>query len=187
MGQKAITIDTPESAVPHITAADDAFIHRAPYRVKSGIIDALTCVKVDDNTVQLSGGGVMNRGHILRIPDGETLSLTIESGTAGYKRYDCVAAEFVKGGDDVADSYQIKVVKGTPSTGTPTAPTLTHSSLLNKGDVNSIMLFLLYIDGTTLSDITQTLDTLPTLPNISYGTAKPSGGSDGDIYFKMVE
>lgn len=186
MGQKAITIYTPEGAAPHITAEDDAFIYSSFYRVKSGIMGALVCTKTDDNTVQLSGGGVMNRGHILRIPDGETLTLTVESGTAGYNRYDSVVAEFIKGGGEDADTYQIRVVQGTPSTGTPAAPSLAKSSLLNKGDKNLIEMFRLSISGTSIADIQQIIPSLPKMPNISSGTANPSGGSDGDIYFKIT-
>ena len=68
MSQKAITIQTPDWEIPHITADDDAFIYASLAGVQSGILGDLTCVKVDNNTVRLSGGGVMNRGHILRIP-----------------------------------------------------------------------------------------------------------------------
>ena len=64
MGQKAITIYTPEGTAAHIAAEDDAFIHRCMLGAESGILDALSCVKVDDNTVRLSGGGVSNCGYI---------------------------------------------------------------------------------------------------------------------------
>ncbi|MBQ3969255.1 MAG: hypothetical protein II685_02070, partial [Clostridia bacterium] len=120
MGQKAITIYTPSTAEPHITADDDAFIYHALLNGRDGILGDLTCTKVNNNTVRLSGGGCANRGHILRIPDGENLDLTVTTGTAGYKRYDCVVAEFEKGGGSDADSYTIKIVAGALSSGTPT-------------------------------------------------------------------
>lgn len=187
MGQRAITVYTPASADPHITAADDAFIYQSYYGVKSGIIGNMTCTKIDNNTVRLSGGcGVMNRGHILRIPDNENLDLTVETGASGYKRYDCVVAEFVRGGGDDADSYTIKIIKGTATTGTPTPPAMTHSGLAAKGQINQIELFRIYIDGTNLSAITQAVATLPTIPVITYGTANPSAGNNGDIYFKIT-
>ena len=186
MGQKAITIYTPEGAAPHITAEDDAFIYGSFYSVTSGLMGGLTCTRIDNNTVQLSGGGVMNRGHILRIPDGETLSLTVESGTAGYNRYDSVVAEFIKGGGADADTYRIKVITGTPSGGTPLVPSPVKSNLLNKGDNNQIEMFRLLISGTAISSIQQVAASLPQVPNISYGTTNPGGGNDGDIYFKIT-
>ena len=149
MGQKAITIQTPDWEVPHITADDDAFIYASLAGVQSGILGDLTCVKVDNNTVRLSGGGVMNRGHILRIPADEVLDLSVDSGTAGYKRYDIVAAEFVKGGGETADSYEIKIVKGESSSTIPQAPTMVTSDLIDSGDVNQVALFKLWINGTS--------------------------------------
>ena len=149
MSQKAITIQTPDWEAPHITADDDAFIYASLAGVQSGILGDLTCVKVDNNTVRLSGGGVMNRGHILRIPADEVLELTVDSGTASYERYDIVAAEFVKGGGETADSYEIKIVKGESSSTIPQAPTMVTSDLIDSGDVNQVALFKLWINGTS--------------------------------------
>lgn len=180
MGQRAITIYTPESTDPHITADDDAFIYRMLFGADSGILGGLTCVKVNDNTVRLSGGGVSNRGHILRIPDGETLELTVNSGTAGYKRYDSIVAEFVRGGGNDADEYQIKAVQGTAVTGTPAVPTMTTTGLLNKGNVNQVELFRLYFSGTSLLDIIQIAQNLTghySSSNAATGTDTSSGST----------
>ena len=160
MSQKAITIQTPDWEVPHITADDDAFIYASLAGVQSGILGDLTCVKVDNNTVRLSGGGVLNRGHALRIPADEILDLSVDSGTAGYKRYDVVAAEFVKGGGEVADSFEIKIIKGLLSTTEPQMPTMTTSDLIDSGDINQIALFKLQIDGTTMSVAQRMIDTI---------------------------
>lgn len=188
MGQRAITIYTPPTASPHITADDDAFIYKSLLGGKDGILGDMTCVKVDNNNIQLSGGGVSNRGHILRIPDDEVLNLNISTGSAGYRRFDSVVAEFVKGGGDVADSYEIKVVQGTAAAATPSAPTLTTSELLNTGDINQIELYRVYINEVTLSTITQIAENIPKrVPNITYGTGDPpTGGQDGDIYIKII-
>lgn len=190
MGQRAITIYTADGADAHISADDDAFIYSALAGVKSGVLGNLTCVKIDDNTVRLSGGGVMNRGHMLRIPDGETLDLTVSSGTAGYQRYDSVVAEFIKGGGETPDVYRIRLMTGTPVTAGAQPPSVIHSSLLNQNDVNQLELFRLYLEGTTLTGITPILPRLTgwtAWPHITYGTAAPSGGSDGDIYLRLAE
>ena len=188
MGQKAITIYTPSTVAPHITADDDAFIYRSLLGGVSGILGNLTCVKVDNNNIQLSGGGVSNRGHILRIPDDEVLSLSISTGSAGYRRYDSVVAEFVKGGGDTADSYEIKVIQGTAAASSPSAPTLITSELLNTGDKNQVELYRVYINEAILSSITRVADKLPaTATKITYGTGNPpNSGNDGDIYLKYI-
>lgn len=185
MGQKAITIYTPASAAPHITADDDAFIYKSVLGGKDGILGNLTCAKVNNNTIRLSGGGVSNLGHILRIPDGETLDLSINTGSAGYKRYDSVVAEFVKGGGDTADTYTIKVVQGTAAASSPSAPTMTTSKLLNLGDKNQIELYRIYINETTLSTITRIAKVLPNFETneIYVQQAQPTSPSTGALWF----
>ena len=158
MGQKAITIYTPSSAAPHISAEDDAFIYHSIFGNKSGILGALTCVKVDTSTVRLSGGGVTYNGRILWIPTGQTLDLTIVDGSVNY-----IVAEFTAGGGDTADSYKIKK---------------TTSAIAS----NQLELFRIAANGT----ITQIAENLPkSAPTITYGTGEPSGGNNGDIYFKI--
>ena len=160
MGQKAITIYTPSSAAPHISAEDDAFIYHSIFGNKSGILGALTCVKVDTSTVRLSGGGVTYNGRILWIPTGQTLNLTIVDGRVNY-----IVAEFTAGGGDTADSYEIKV---------------TQNAVAN----NQLELFRIAENG-TIAQTAQNLPETANVPNITYGTAEPSGGSNGDIYFKI--
>ena len=161
MGQKALTIYTPSSAEPHITAEDDAFIFNSIFGGESGILGSLSCVKVDTTTVRLSSGGVIYNGRILWIPTGQTLDLiNIIDGMTNH-----IVAEFTAGGGDVADTYEIKV---------------TRSAVAN----NQIELFRIAENG-TISQIAQSLPETANVPNITYGTADPSGGSNGDIYFKI--
>ena len=186
MGQKAITIYTPEGTAAHIAAEDDAFIHRCILGGASGILGSLSCVKVDDNTVRLSGGGVSNKGYILYVPGGETMELAIDSGTAGYNRIDTVAAVFTKGGGEVADTHTFAVVKGSPVTGTPAAPSLTSSNLTSAGNVNQLALFYVRITGTAITSISRAAAMLPSgsaLPGIYVQQAQPSSPSLGDLWF----
>ena len=186
MGQKAITIYTPSGSTAHIAAEDDAFIHRALLGGVSGILGGLTCVKVDDNTVRLSGGGASNRGYILWIPDGTTLELTIDSGSAGLNRVDVVASEFVRGGGETADTHAIKIIKGTAVAGTPAAPAMAASSLLNAGNVNRVALYYVTLSGTEITGISRAGQHLPTFsdgaPHIYVQQSQPSAPSTGDLW-----
>ena len=186
MGQKAITIYTPEGTAAHIAAEDDAFIHRCLLGAASGIMGSLACVKVDDNTVRLSGGGVSNRGYILYVPVGETAELSIDSGTAGYNRIDTVAAVFTKGGGNVADTHVFSIIKGTPVTGTPAAPALTSSNLTSAGNVNQLALFYVRITGTAITSIPRAAVMLPAggsgSPGIYVQQAQPTSPATGDLW-----
>ena len=186
MGQKAITIYTPSGTAAHITAEDDAFIHRCVLGGNSGIIGSLSCVRVDDNTVRLSGGGMSNRGYILWIPDGETLELSVDAGSAGYNRVDTVAAVFTRGGGDAADTHVFSVIKGTPVTGTASAPSLTSSQLLSQGSVNQAAVFYINISETEITSVTRAASLLPSFGTgvgISVQQAQPSSPATGDLWF----
>lgn len=185
MGQRAITIYTPSGTAAHISAEDDAFIHRCVFGAESGILGSLSCVKVDDNTVRLSGGGVSNKGFILRIPDGETVELAIDNGEPGKNRFDTVAAVFTKGGGDVADTHSFSVIKGTASSGTPSAPSLTTSDLSSVGYVNQLALFYVTVTGTEITAISRAASFIPaghSSPKIYAQQAQPSAPQTGDLW-----
>ena len=77
MAQKPITVYTPISQEPHIMATDDAFIFADFAGIKSGILGALVCVAQNSTTARLTGGGAINRGHVIRIPNGDVLVLSL--------------------------------------------------------------------------------------------------------------
>ncbi len=184
MSQKAITINTPSSAEAHITADDDAFIYDSILGGKSGILGALTCKKVNNNTVRLSGGGASNMGYVLYVPKGESEDLTVNSGAQGVKRYDLVAAQFTRGSATAADKLVFTVITGTAGT-SPSDPALVTSDLLSAGDINQVPLFRITINGTTLTAIDQIADSLPsTVGRMLYvGSSEPETASEGDIWF----
>ena len=189
MSQKAITISTPASEPAHITAADDAFIYDSLLSGESGILGELTCVKLTDNSVQLSNGGVSNKGYIARIPQGEPETLTVTSGSYGSSRCDLVVSEFTKGSAATADAHVFKVITGTAGSTTP--PTLSTSDLLYSGDVNQIELFRIILNGTAIQSVTKTAPSLPAAQSgreivgrsFFSGAAEPSGAQNGDVWF----
>ena len=157
MGQKAITIYTPDSAIPHIYAEDDAQIHRALIG-SSGITLAdnqLACTKVNDNTVRLASGLYSMQGYMLSVQPGTTQDLTIDSGSAGAYRHDLVVADFVRGGGDTADAFEFKVVKGTNATsaGAAADPSIIQDNLITGGSHRQEIVFRVYINGTEIGNI----------------------------------
>lgn len=146
MSYKAITIYTPPGSEPHITAEDDAFIYDAVFDGTSGILGALECVKVSDNTVRLSGGGVLNRGYAMYIPGGCTHELVIANGSQELGRHDLVVSRFTRGGGDVPDTHEFAVVKGTPAL-SPTDPALSQEEPVTYGDVSEVALFRVTLNG----------------------------------------
>ena len=140
MSYKAITIYTPVGTDPHIAAEDDAFIYDSIFAGSSGRLGGLSCVRVNDNAVRLSGGGAANQGYILRIPAGNTHDLPVTSGSPAQGRHDLVVSRFIRGGGDTADVHELAIIEGVPSEA-PADPEVTVSELMMYGDVNEVPLF----------------------------------------------
>ena len=121
----------------------------------SGIVDIfddLACARVNDNLVRLSPGVYNLSGYILGVAQGTTADLAVDSGTAGYNRIDLLIAEFVRnGGGAGIDTLVFRILKGTSTTGTAVAPTLTQEDINGLGTTRQEALYRLNITGTTLA------------------------------------
>ena len=160
MASKAITIYTPEGAPAHIGAQDDAFIYGALVRGRSGILGDLICDRTGSNTVELSGGGAINRGYIMYVPAGEVHELEIYNCDGAMQRRDIIASVFTKGDGNTADRHEFQVIMGEEDAELPFFPELVTSELETAGDVNQVALFGVLVNGegivsvNTLSDNT---------------------------------
>lgn len=157
MGQKAITIYTPDTETPHIFAEDDAQIHRALIG-SSGITLAdsrLACTIVNNNTVRLASGLYSMQGYMLSVQSGTTQDLTIDSGSAGAYRHDLIVADFVRGGGNTADTFEFKVIKGTNATSASAAvdPSITQDNLTTGGSHRQETVYRIIISGTEITEI----------------------------------
>ena len=153
MSYKAITIYTPAGTDPHIAAEDDAFIYDSIFACTSGRLGGITCTRVDNNTVRLSGGGASNHGYILRIPSGNTHDLSVSSGSQNLMRHDLVVSRFIRGGSNTADVHEFAIVEGVPAS-SPQDPQLTVSDLRLYGDVNEVALFRIVLNKLTITSVT---------------------------------
>lgn len=157
MAQKAITIFTPDTEAPHIYAEDDAQVHRAIFG-GSGITDAderLAATIVDNNTVRIASGLYCNQGYLHVVPAGETIALTIGSGTSGVFRRDLIISEFVRGGGSVADTLQFKVIQGAEASSLAEAqrPALTQDNIAAGGATRQEALYEVVVNGTTITEV----------------------------------
>ena len=157
MGMKAINIYTPDTAVPHIYAEDDAQIYRSLIG-SSGITLAdnqLACVIVNDNTIRLSSGLYSMQGYMLAVQSGTTQDLTVDSGSAGAYRHDLVIADFIRGGGNDADQYEFKILKGANASSAAAAvdPALTQDDLTQGGSHRHEAVYRVIISGTEISSV----------------------------------
>ena len=153
MSQKGIIKN---SLTKDISALEWASIFRALWGM-SGIVtiyNNLACTIVNNNMVELADGMYNLTGYPLIVENGTILDLAVDSGTAGQNRNDMVVAEFVRdGGGTGIDTLQFKIVKGTPTSGTPTDPTLTQEDINAAGVTRQEGIWRVKIVGTTITAV----------------------------------
>ena len=120
--------------------------------------DGMACTVVDANTLQIAAGDALFEGRHVTVQTPETL--TISSGSMGMNRRDLVVIHYEKDGGGI-ESATLEVLEGTPSSSTPSDPTVPAGSILD-GDPDAYMvLYRIPISGLTPGTPVQIADSLP--------------------------
>ena len=146
--------------------------------------DKFEITVVSANKVTVGTGELVVQGR--HVSQGTTEDLIVTNGSQGQKRNDLIVCRYAKGSQSV-ESAELVVVRDTPTTGTPTDPTLNTTSPLDGGTTYDMPLYRIPLDGITIgtpvplfnvlrpmSDVWDSLTHAPvtTLIDSSYGTVK---------------
>lgn len=190
MAFRGLTINTVESESPHVYAENDAAIYQAILGDGDLLLNYGDNFNVDIlsyNTVRVNSGLLSVQGHIGIIEIDDAQDLVLENGTSGVTRHDLIVAEFSTTGNHGIDTFALKVLKGNSN---GTLPDVTAEDLNSGGKVRQFAIADVTMTNLSITDVT----ILPTVATnmsdllyalnerISYGTAEPTGGKDGDIY-----
>ena len=147
----------------HISAADMASMYRGILTDDDCVLasgDKLSCTMLDSNTAEIGTGDCFIQAHHCRVDVAE--QLTVESGSAGYKRNDLVVIRYTLGDGNVQDVY-LTVVKGTATVGTPSDPTLTEGDIDGGAVLAEFALWRIPIDGITVGTPVRVMPCVDTL------------------------
>lgn len=122
-------------------------------------------------TVSLEDGEGVMQGVHFRIEPGMTETVTITSGTAGYKRIDLICARYTKNQSTGVEDVSLVVVEGTPSSSTPTAPTYNEGDILAGDSPVDFPIWAVSLDGLT--------------PTVSEPTANPHVSGLVDLIYPV--
>ena len=117
----------------HISSEDKSIIHQAKFGRGSMVFDwgdALKCTMKTANQAVIGTGCASIQGLDWHITDPETV--TIDTGSQGMNRNDIVAAHYHRDSakNDI-ETIGLEVLKGTPTSGTATDPTIPTGVILN--------------------------------------------------------
>ena len=111
--------------------------------------DKLKITVVSANKVTIGTGELVMQGR--HVSQGTPEDLIVTNGSQGQKRNDLIVCRYTKGSQSV-ESAELVVVRGTPTTGTPTDPALNTTSPLDGGTTYDMALYRVPLDGITLGD-----------------------------------
>lgn len=163
---------------PHISGDDlgnfkAGFVGIEGYVLETENKLAATLESANKLTINTGAAIMPTTGRHVRITSPETV--TIQSGTQGQKRNDLVVLRTATSSDNTTvETASIVVIKGTPTTGTPTDPSI------NNGDLK---LYRLSLDGISVENPVPLFNVLTPLATL--GASVDPKTSDGWTYFKL--
>ena len=109
--------------------------------------DKFEITVVSANKVTIGTGELVMQGR--HVSQGTPEDLILTNGSQGQKRNDLIVCRYAKGSQSV-ESAKLVVVRGTPTTGTPTDPALNTTSPLDGGTTYDMPLYRIPLDGITI-------------------------------------
>lgn len=109
--------------------------------------DKLKITVVSANKVTIGTGELVMQGR--HVSQGTPEDLIVTNGSQGQKRNDLIVCRYAKGSQSV-ESAKLVVVRGTPTTGTPTDPAVNTTGPLDGGTTYDMPLYRIPLDGITI-------------------------------------
>lgn len=145
--------------------------------------DKLKITVVSANKVTIGTGELVMQGR--HVSQGTPEDLIITNGSQGMKRNDLIVCRYTKGAQSI-ESAKLVVVRGTPTTGTPTDPAVNTTSPLDGGTTYDMPLYRIPLDGITIGTPVALFNVLKPMSDVwdsltqSGPTILLNGGPGGD-------
>ena len=131
----------------HATAEQAAGLNAGILGLDDYVLDVHDKFKltvVSANKVTIGTGELVMQGR--HVSQGTPEDLIVTNGSQGQKRNDLIVCRYAKGSQSI-ESAKLVVVRGTPTTGTPTDPALNTTSPLDGGTTYDMPLYRIPLDG----------------------------------------
>ena len=178
----------------HVTAEQAAGLNAGILGLDDYVLDVHDKFKitvVSANKVTIGTGELVMQGR--HVSQGTPEDLIVPNGSQGQKRNDLIVCRYAKGSQSV-ESAKLVVVRGTPTTGTPTDPAVNTTSPLDGGTAYDMPLYRIPLDGITigtpvalfnvLKPMSDVWDSLTQMPDIESGMFIGSTSVNGAVSIK---
>lgn len=131
----------------HVTAEQAAGLNAGILGLDDYVLDVhdkLKITVVSANRVTIGTGELVMQGR--HVSQGTPEDLIVTNGSQGQKRNDLIVCRYTRGAQSI-ESAKLVVVRGTPTTGTPTDPAVNTTSPLDGGTTYDMPLYRIPLDG----------------------------------------
>ena len=145
-----VELVTGHAGKAHATAEQAAGLNAGILGLDDYVLDVHDKFKitvVSANKVTVGTGELVMQGR--HVSQGTPEDLIVTNGSQGQKRNDLIVCRYTKGSQSI-ESAELVVVRGTPTTGTPTDPALNTTSPLDGGTTYDMPLYRIPLDGITI-------------------------------------
>lgn len=149
-------IVTGKQGKAHIKSADIGSMQAAILGSGNYVLptaERLEAEVTSQNNVRIHSGDVAMNGRIGRIRTGDYEDITVQNGSAGYKRSDLIVVAYKNEGG--TESMSLKLYTGSPTTGTPEVPAHTEGNILEGDNTAEFPIYRIDIDGVSIPTATQ--------------------------------
>lgn len=189
-----VELVTGHAGKAHVTAEQAAGLNAGILGLDDYVLnvhDKLKITVVSANKVTIGTGELVMQGR--HVSQGTPEDLIVTNGSQGQKRNDLIVCRYAKGSQSV-ESAKLVVVRGTPTTGTPTDPAVNTTSPLDGGTTYDMPLYRIPLDGITigtpvalfnvLKPMSDVWDSLTQMPDIESGMFIGSTSANGAVLIK---
>lgn len=145
-----VELVTGHAGKAHATAEQAAGLNAGIFGLDDYVLDVHDKFKltvVSANKVTIGTGELVMQGR--HVSQGTPEDLIVTNGSQGQKRNDLIVCRYAKGSQNI-ESAKLVVVRGTPTTGTPTDPAVNTTSPLDGGTTYDMPLYRIPLDGITI-------------------------------------
>lgn len=153
---------TPHIGSDDIGAFQAGIVGPGDYALATG--NQLRATMSNANTIAVQSGDAVLNGRHVHLTG--TTTATVQSGTQGQKRNDLAVLRYTKNTTTGVETCSIVVLKGTPTTGTPTDPAHTTGSILDGVATHDMPLYRIPLDGITVGTLVPLFNVLKPMKDV---------------------
>lgn len=156
---------------PHLTSEKERRLIRGIFGSDSVVLGTgqkLAATVVNNTTVRIADGDLIQKGALGGIKKGTTENVTFSAGTSGQNRIDLIVCRYTKNSSSKVESMALAVKKGTATSGTPTAPSVTSGDISAGATTDEFALYQVRFTGTSITSVTRVAEPVRSLKEAVY-------------------